>query len=34
MKGLIVTAEWNPKPGYTVSDFEKTTGKAITGNSI
>ena len=34
MKGLVVTAEWNPKPGYTVSDFEKTTGKAITGNSI
>lgn len=34
MKGLVVTAEWNPKPGYVVSDFEKTTGKAITGNSI
>lgn len=34
MKGLVVSAEWNPKPGYVVSDFEKTTGKAITGNSI
>lgn len=34
MKGLVVSAEWNPKPGYVVSDFEKITGKAITGNSI
>ncbi|MCX7795361.1 MAG: scyllo-inosose 3-dehydrogenase [bacterium] len=34
MKGLVVSAEWSPKPGYIVSDFEKTTGKAITGNSI
>lgn len=34
MKGLVVSAEWSPKPGYVVSDFEKTTGKAITGNSI
>lgn len=34
MKGLVVSAEWSPKPGYIVSDFEKATGKAITGNSI
>lgn len=34
MKGLVVSAEWNPKPGYVVSDFERSTGKAITGNSI
>ncbi|MGC9063314.1 MAG: alcohol dehydrogenase catalytic domain-containing protein, partial [bacterium] len=34
MKGLVLDAEWTPKPGYVVSDFEKTTGKAITGNSI
>lgn len=34
MKGLVVSAEWSPKPGYVVSEFEKTTGKAITGNSI
>lgn len=34
MKGLVLDATWSPKPGYTVSDFEKTTGKAITGNSI
>lgn len=34
MKGLVVSAEWSPKPGYVVSQFEKTTGKAITGNSI
>ena len=34
MKGLVVSAEWSPKPGYVVSQFEKTTEKAITGNSI
>jgi threonine dehydrogenase-like Zn-dependent dehydrogenase len=34
MKGLVVSAEWSPKPGYVVSQFEKNTGKAITGNSI
>ncbi|MBC7320249.1 alcohol dehydrogenase catalytic domain-containing protein [bacterium] len=34
MKGLVVSAEWSPKPGYVVSEFERTTGKAITGNSI
>jgi len=34
MKGLVVSAEWSPKPGYVVSQFEKTTGKAFTGNSI
>jgi len=25
---------WEPKPGYEVSEWEKKTGKAITGNSI
>jgi 2-desacetyl-2-hydroxyethyl bacteriochlorophyllide A dehydrogenase len=34
MKALVLSAEWEPKPGYVVSEFEKTTGKAITGNSI
>jgi len=34
MRGLMLEAKWQPKPGYIVSDFEKSTGKAITGNSI
>ena len=34
MKGLILSANWEPKPDYTVSAWEKETGKAITGNSI
>ncbi|MEE9618294.1 MAG: scyllo-inosose 3-dehydrogenase [Anaerolineae bacterium] len=34
MKGLVLDAVWEPKPGYEVSAWEKKTGKAITGNSI
>jgi len=34
MRGLMLEAKWEPKSGYVVSDFEKQTGKAITGNSI
>jgi threonine dehydrogenase-like Zn-dependent dehydrogenase len=34
MKGLVLDAVWEPKPDYAVSDWEKKTGKAITGNSI
>jgi threonine dehydrogenase-like Zn-dependent dehydrogenase len=34
MKGLVLDAAWEPKEGYQVSDWEKETGKAITGNSI
>jgi threonine dehydrogenase-like Zn-dependent dehydrogenase len=34
MKGLVLDAKWQPKPGYKVSDWEKETGKAITGNEI
>jgi threonine dehydrogenase-like Zn-dependent dehydrogenase len=34
MKGLVLDAKWEPKPGYVVSDWEKQTGKAITGSSI
>jgi threonine dehydrogenase-like Zn-dependent dehydrogenase len=34
MKGLVLDAKWDPKPDYLVSDWEKETGKAITGNSI
>jgi threonine dehydrogenase-like Zn-dependent dehydrogenase len=34
MKALVLDARWEPKPGYAVSEFETTTGKAVTGNSI
>ena len=34
MKGLVLDAVWEPKPGYEVSEWEKQTGKAITGNAI
>ena len=34
MKALVLDAQWDPKPDYVLSDFEKKTGKAITGNSI
>ncbi len=34
MKGLILDAKWDPKPDYTVSEWEKKTGKVITGNSV
>jgi len=34
MKALVLDAKWEPKPGYVVSEFEKTTGKAVTGNGV
>ncbi len=34
MKGLVLDAKWDPKPDYKVSDWEKKTGKAISGNDI
>lgn len=34
MKGLVLEARWDPRPDYTVSDWEKRTGKAITGSSV
>jgi len=34
MKGLVLSADWAPKPDYALSDWEKRTGKAITGNAI
>lgn len=34
MKGLLVEAEWKPRAGYTPSEFERTTGKAVTGSSV
>ncbi|MBN2495580.1 MAG: alcohol dehydrogenase catalytic domain-containing protein [Deltaproteobacteria bacterium] len=34
MKGLILEATWEPKKGYEVTDWEKKTGKAVTGSSV
>ncbi len=34
MKGLVLDAQWDPRPDYPLSDWEKETGKAITGNSV
>ncbi len=34
MKGLLVEAEWKPRDGYTPNEFERTTGKAVTGSSV
>ncbi len=34
MKALVLSAEWDPKPDYAVSAWEKETGKAVTGNSV
>jgi threonine dehydrogenase-like Zn-dependent dehydrogenase len=34
MKGLVLEAEWKPREGYAVTEFERTTGKAVTGSSV
>ena len=34
MKGVQFTAEWVPRAGYAVSEFERRTGKAVTGASV
>lgn len=34
MKGLVLDAEWKPREGYAVSEFERASGKAITGSSV
>ncbi len=34
MKGLMLRAKWEPRQDYVLSEFEKATGKAITGNSV
>ncbi len=34
MKALVLDAQWDPKPDYPLSDWEKNTGKAVTGNSV
>jgi hypothetical protein len=34
MKGLVLDAKWDPRSDYVVSDWERETGKAVTGSSI
>jgi threonine dehydrogenase-like Zn-dependent dehydrogenase len=34
MKALLLSADWDPKPDYDLSEWEKETGKAITGNAV
>jgi threonine dehydrogenase-like Zn-dependent dehydrogenase len=34
MKGLVLDAKWDPRPDYKVSDWEKETGKAISGSNV
>ncbi|HTU03033.1 MAG TPA: alcohol dehydrogenase catalytic domain-containing protein, partial [Candidatus Sulfotelmatobacter sp.] len=34
MKALVLDAAWQPKPGYPLSEFERRTRKAVTGNGI
>lgn len=34
MKALVLSAKWEPRPGYKVSEFEKRTGKAVEGSSV
>lgn len=34
MKGLLLNATWEPRPSYPLSQWEKETGKAVTGSSI
>jgi len=34
MKGLVLSAKWEPRPGYQVSEFEKKTGKAVEGAQV
>ncbi len=34
MQALILDAKWDPRPDYPLSEWEKQTGKAITGSSV
>ena len=34
MKALVLEAQWEPRAGYPVSEWEKETRKAITGSSV
>lgn len=34
MKGLVLSADFDPRPEYKVSDWEKRTGKVISGSNV
>lgn len=34
MKGIILEADKDPREGYVLSEFEKTTGKIVTGSDV
>jgi len=34
MKGLVLTAEWDPRPDYRPTEWERSTRTAITGSSV
>lgn len=34
MKALVLRADWDPRPDYQVSDWERDSGKAVTGSSV
>ena len=34
MKALVLLAQWDPRPDYEVSEFEKKTGKAVEGFNV
>jgi threonine dehydrogenase-like Zn-dependent dehydrogenase len=34
MRGLVLSAQWDPRADYALSDWEKETGKAITGSAV
>jgi threonine dehydrogenase-like Zn-dependent dehydrogenase len=34
MKALILSAKWEPRPGYNVSEFEQQSGKAVEGFNV
>lgn len=34
MKALVLDAKWEPRPDYVLSEWEKATGKAITGSAV
>jgi len=34
VKGLVLSAEWDPRPDYPVTETERETRKAVTGSSV
>lgn len=34
MRALVLRADWDPRPEYELSQWEKRTGKAVTGSSV